>query len=141
MEFTSLNMPKPKVGKAEIGMAPLIDIVFLLLIFFVVTTVFPENIGLNIEKPNSEHGGQLVKDQSVVLVDEHDQIYYKDKPINSEDLKSILIDAYRSEPTNLLLIKADRRTSTQALIKVMDAGKSAGVKQMGIATNDEPNSP
>ncbi|MFH0783905.1 MAG: biopolymer transporter ExbD [Pseudomonadota bacterium] len=139
MKIASLNMPVAKCGTAEISMAPLIDIVFLLLIFFVVATVFPENSGINIEKPDSEHSGRLAKDQVIVLVDDHDQIYFGDKPVSPEDLKRILRDAYQSEPTSLLLIKADRHATTQALIKVMDAGKSAGIQQMGIATNEEPD--
>ena len=56
--FTSpIKVPALKSGNPEIGMAPLIDVVFLLLIFFMVTTVFPENRGFIIEKPQSEQRG------------------------------------------------------------------------------------
>ena len=137
MKITSLNIPKARTGKPEIVMAPLIDIIFLLLIFFMVTTVFPENTGLTIEKPESQQSGQLIKNQLIIMVNEQNQIFYKDTPITTDDLKRILEEAYQVQPDNLLLIKADRRTTTQALITVMDAGKKAGAKQMGIATHDK----
>ena len=54
-----IEMPELHTGKPEVSMAPLIDVVFLLLIFFMVTTVFPENRGFIIEKPESDHSEQL----------------------------------------------------------------------------------
>ncbi|MBU0730005.1 MAG: biopolymer transporter ExbD [Proteobacteria bacterium] len=118
-------------------MAPLIDIVFLLLIFFMVTTVFPEQSGLQIEKPESEHSAQLTNNHFVVTVDQRGEVFFKEKRITMEDLKRLLKETLQFHPDNMVLIKADRRSTTEALIRVMDAGKSCGAKKIGIATDDK----
>ncbi len=137
MNPSVLSVPKPRPGKPQIVMAPLIDIVFLLLIFFMVTTVFPEQSGLQIEKPESEHTALLTKKYIVIGVDQSGSLYYKNRPVDVQDLKRLLREDLQARPGSIVLVKADRRATTEALIRAMDAGKSSGAKQIGIATDDK----
>ncbi|MFC1523333.1 ExbD/TolR family protein [Thermodesulfobacteriota bacterium] len=132
-----LNIPKSRPGKPHIGLTPLVDVVFLLLIFFMVTTVFPEQTGMKIEKPESEHTARLGQKKIVVAVDRTGVIYHRNRVVTIDELKQQLTEALLVHPDNMVLIKADRRTTTESLIRVMDVGKSSGAKQIGIATHDK----
>jgi len=127
--------PKLEAGKPEISMAPLIDVVFLLLIFFMVTTVFPENRGLVIEKPESKVSEPLPIKKITFQVSEKGEVRFQDKPIDVNDIERLVSDQFRVAPDTAVLIQVDRRASTEVFIKVLDACKAGGAKQVGIATS------
>lgn len=129
------NIPKLDAGKPEISMAPLIDVVFLLLIFFMVTTVFPENRGLVIEKPESETAEPLVMKKMIVTVSKEGTIEYKAKTITADDLKRIVKEQLSADADTAVLVQVDKNAPTEIFVKVLDACKAAGAKQVGIATN------
>lgn len=122
-------------GKPEISMAPLIDVVFLLLIFFMVTTVFPENKGLIISKPESENTKQLSPKQIQFLIDKTNQVYFQKNPIALIDVKRIVQEELSQQPGLSVLLKVDKLATTDIFIKTMDACKSGGAKNIGIATD------
>jgi biopolymer transport protein ExbD len=129
-----IAMPPLKTRQPEITMAPLIDIVFLLLIFFMVTTVFPENRGFIIEKPESEHSEQLKLKKITFTVNHAGEIQFQEKQITPEDVKRLVREQIRAAPDTSVLLQVDRRAQTQYLIKVMDACKLGGANRVGIAT-------
>ena len=133
--FTSpIEMPGLKTGKPEIGMAPLVDVVFLLLIFFMVTTVFPENRGFIIEKPESEHSEQLKLKKLTFTIKESGEILFQDKAIDVSDIQRLVREQIATAPDTAILLQVDRRATTEKLIQVMDACKLAGADRIGIAT-------
>jgi biopolymer transport protein ExbD len=136
--FTSpVRVPSIKSGKPEIGMAPLIDVVFLLLIFFMVTTVFPENRGFVIEKPQSEHSEQLKLKKLTFTVDQSGQVQFQDTLIVIGDIKRLVQEQLTVAPDTAVMLQVDRRATTETLIKVMDACKLGGANRVAIAT--KPN--
>ena len=134
-EQAPIAVPKLNAGKPEITMAPLIDIVFLLLIFFMVTTVFPENRGLVIEKPESEHSQPLVMKKMTFLVTDKGDIAFQDQKVTAEDVQRLVREQLETAPDTAVLLRVDKRATTEVLIKVMDACKLGGAKQVGIATD------
>lgn len=130
-------MPVVNTGKPEISMAPLVDIVFLLLIFFMVTTVFPENDGLLIEKPDSENAAALDNEHLVIKIDQQGVAYIDKRPVTSDDITRLLKIALASKSKKAVTIHADRRATTESLIDVIDAAKAGGAKQLGIATDEK----
>ena len=129
-----IEMPEIQSGKPEISMAPLIDVVFLLLIFFMVTTVFPENRGFIIEKPESEHSEQLQLKKIIFIVDQAGKVQFKDRNVTPEDIVRLVKEQLKAAPDTAVFLQVDRRTSTENLIKVMDACKIGGANRVGIAT-------
>ena len=122
-------------GKPEISMAPLIDVVFLLLIFFMVTTVFPENKGLIISKPESENTKQLSPKQIQFLIDKNNTVYFQKNKIEFSDVTRIVKEELAQKPGLSVLLKVDKLATTETFIKAMDACKSGGAKNIGIATD------
>jgi biopolymer transport protein ExbD len=133
--FTSpIKIPEPKSGNPEIGMAPLVDVVFLLLIFFMVTTVFPENRGFVIEKPESEHSEQLKLKKITFTIKQSGEILFQNNPVTTGDVKRLVEEQLIIAPATAILLQVDRRATTEKLIQVMDACKLAGADRVGIAT-------
>ena len=130
-------MPTINTGKPEISMAPLVDIVFLLLIFFMVTTVFPENDGLLIEKPSSENAAALDNEHIIIKLDRQGIAYMEERPVTIDDIKRLLEVELASKPQLAVTIHADRRTTTESLIDVIDAAKAGGARKLGIATDEK----
>lgn len=132
-----ITMPKLDVGKPEVTMAPLIDVVFLLLIFFVVTTIFPENRGLIIEKPVSKHSEPLVMKNIIFVLNYHGEIYFKNTPVTVNDIERLTREQLIISPDSAILLHVDKRSTTESLIKLMDACKLGGAKRIGIATKSD----
>ena len=135
--MNSVNIIKLNTGKPEITMAPLVDIVFLLLIFFMVTTVFPDNEGLVIEKASSENTTKIANESIVIKLDQHGDIYFKNKQVNLDDIRRLLKEEIFINPKAAVIVHADRRSTTEDLIEVIDAAKAGGAKQLGIATDEK----
>ncbi len=134
--MNELDIPELETGKPEVSMAPLIDIVFLLLIFFMVTTVFPDQ-GLVIEKPASEHAAQLPNQHRVLKLDQHGQVYYRNSKVSIDDVRRLLAADVILQPELSVVINADRRATTGTLIELIDAAKASGARLLGLATDDK----
>jgi len=130
-----INSPQLEAGKPEISMAPLIDVVFLLLIFFMVTTVFPENRGLVIEKPESKMSEPLAMKKITFMIANTGEVSFQDRPITLNDIERLVKEQLRAAPDTAVLLQVDKNASTEIFIKALDAVKAGGVKQVGIATN------
>lgn len=132
-----MNFRPQKDGELELNLTPMIDVVFLLLIFFMVTTTFDEKTQLTIELPEV-HASQTKEDiMEVVLSISPDGTYYVDqKKLNGTDLNALseaLLDSAREQRTLKLLINADAKTSHQAVMTALEAASRAGISNVGFA--------
>ena len=134
--MSDLQIPKLNTGKPEISMAPLIDVVFLLLIFFMVTTVFPDQ-GFVIEKPESQQRSRLPDNHLLLKLDQHNKIYFRNSSVTVDDVLRILETEVILDPGVSVVIKADKRSTTGTLIQLIDAAKSSGARLLGIATDEK----
>ncbi len=119
-------------------MAPLVDIVFLLLIFFMVTTIFPDNEGVVIEKPASENAAPLENDNIILKLDQQGSVYFKSRKVDLSELEQLLKSELAGKPDSGVLLHADRRSTTDSLVRVIDICKAAGARHLGIATDEKP---
>jgi len=134
------KIPELEMGKPEISMAPLVDIVFLLLIFFMVTTVFPEKNALLIEKPQSDNSTFIREEQIIIKLDRLGDAFYKDQKITVADIARILKNQLQLNPALAVIVHADKRASTESLINIIDAAKAGGAQKLGIATDEKRKS-
>jgi len=132
--ISPVKIPALNSGNPEIGMTPLIDVVFLLLVFFMVTTVFPENRGFIIEKPQSEHSEQVRQKNMTFTVDQTGDVLFQDNIITIEDIKRLVGEQLVTAPDTSVMLQVDRRATTETLIQVMDACKLGGANRVAIAT-------
>lgn len=122
-------------GLRQIDIAPLIDVIFQLLIFFMLTSSFivPSSIKVNLPKAVTS---QMVKSRSLeIIVSGENVVYIDGRVINIQELKSILKElATRNQP---LLIKADRRAQLGRVVEIWDMARDLGLSQVNIATYQE----
>ncbi|GAB4256069.1 ExbD/TolR family protein [Deferrisoma sp.] len=114
---------------------PLVDVVFLLLIFFMLSTTFVVSPGIRIDLPRarSEPVRQEVKDLRV-KIDAEGTLYLGNRRASPEDLDARFAEVARANPDTLVIIEADEATRHLHVVDVMDRAKSAGLHRLAIAT-------
>ncbi len=122
-------------GLKQIEITPLIDMVFQLLIFFLLTSNFIIQPGIKINLPKAATS-EVVQHQSIELVISGENvIYFSGKVITSAELKNLLKQA--SKAKEAILIKSDKRASLGRVVEVWDMCRDLGVTQINIATNQD----
>ena len=119
---------------SEINMTPVIDIVFQLLTFFMLTSTFIKSSAINVDLPTSKTSdAQPVREVTVVLFKDG-RITVNNQPVAKTSLSS-LISQYAKENSELVVtVQGDKRVDYGMLIEVMDAVRQAGVKRLSLAT-------
>ena len=120
-------------GLKQIDIAPLIDIVFQLLIFFMLTSSFVIQPGIKVNLPKAVTS-EVVKFENIdILVTSENVTYLNGKVVTTSELKTLLKQAAKRNQT--ILIKADRRASLGRVVEVWDLARELGITQINIATN------
>ncbi len=120
--------------EARIDLSPLIDVVFLLLIFFMVSTTFLQDAGLNLELPESEHQEQGSSEAMIIQIDSSGKYYYKGEKITLQKLREILPEDIKNETEKNVVIEADKKTEHGAVVEVMNIVKDSGGEGLTVAT-------
>jgi len=123
-------------GSSTIDIAPLIDIVFQMLIFFMLTSSFIFQPGIKINLPKAVTSEVLHEQNVVVTVTGENLIYLDNKAVTSVELNKKLVKEI-GPAKKPILIKADRRASLGRVVEVWDLCRAAGISQVNIATNPE----
>ena len=122
----------------DINLTPLIDIVFLLLIFFMVSTTFRKETGLEVDLPEaSEAVRPTEREQLTITIDARGRYAVNDQVLIDERLETLksAISAAAGDQRDLpLIVRADGNTPHRAVVKAMDVAGQLGFRQLGIAT-------
>lgn len=133
-----MNLQPQRGEEPDINLTPLIDVVFLLLIFFMVSTTFKHEARLSVELPQASASPvERQKKTFELVIDAAGKYYIEDKEVVNPDLKSLMhtIEKYTGGTTDLpFIIRADAKTPHQAVITAMDAAGRLGYQQISIAT-------
>lgn len=133
MDFSPTRRRLPLV----LELTPLIDVVFLLLIFFMVSTTFVnEPAGLQVELPRSENRELIPEGSDVALVLRADgQIELEGEAVDLAKLKSSLSRIARDEPSTVVVLRADKSLEHGRVVQVMDLVRTLGLTHFAIATD------
>ena len=122
----------------EVNLTPLIDVVFLLLIFFMVSTTFDRHAKLKVQLPEADAKmQQQVKDPVVLSIDAKGKYYINDRQVVNTQLDTLIAALQKTVENNpdiTLLLRADGRTPHQAVVRAMDAASQLGITKLSIAT-------
>ncbi|HEX16168.1 MAG TPA: biopolymer transporter ExbD [Deltaproteobacteria bacterium] len=116
----------------EINMAPLIDMVFILLIFFLVTTSFVKEAGVEVERPTAATA-RPKRGNVMVGVTAEGRIFIERREVDIRSIRPLMERYLAENPEVAVVVVADRRTPTGLLIQVLDQCRLAGVKDVSIA--------
>ena len=117
----------------EINISPLIDVVFILLIFFIVTTVFVDETGVEIEKPRAASQQELDQNSILIGITAEGSVYHSGREIGVGGVRSVVGRLLKGEDLPVV-IQADRRAETQKTVEVLDEAKLAGAARVFVST-------
>ena len=128
---------RAKRKTAEINISPLIDLVFLLLIFFMVTTSFVRETGVDVNRPSAKTATTDEKGSILIGVSKKGEIYFDSKQIDIRSVKIHVKRALYENPEGTVIVVADKESSTGTVIKVMDQCRLAGASGVSIAASNK----
>jgi biopolymer transport protein TolR len=118
---------------AEINITPLVDVVLVLLLIFMLTAPVLQS-GVEVAIPKTRTVNQLTEERMVVTIDREQNVFLQDKPVNVNELPSLLKTTGKADAKRIIYLRADERVPFGAFASVMDAVKQAGITNISIVT-------
>ena len=135
MDFRSSKSRRVDV---VVEMTPLIDVVFLLLIFFMITTTFINSPGIEVELPKANSSDSAAGDEDlVVAIDEEGRIIFQHRQVSLDELQADLEGMTEKKQKSTIIVQADTKTQHGIVVQVMDAAKQAGFSRLAVATQQD----
>ena len=123
-----------KKKKLKINIIPLIDIIFLMLVFFMLATNFTRNNEVSFSVNNQKQiSNQQNKDQLMILYLKKDKIFFEDKIIKLKDLENKYFDDWNAQNFDKIVILNDKKSSIQVLFNLMDLKKKKKIKNVNFS--------
>jgi biopolymer transport protein ExbD len=119
---------------SENNVSPLIDMVFILLIFFILTTVFVDETGVEVDKPQAASAASLDKNSILIAVTGKGQIVYGGREIRVSDIRPLVRRLTQREEMPVI-IQVDRAANAGVVVRVIDESKLGGARNVSLATS------
>lgn len=124
---------REQVEESNIDITPMLDVVFILLIFFIVTATFIKEPGLQVNKSNAKTAQFKPYANILVAIGPNDDIWIDRKKKDVTDVRQTLERLFAENPKGSLIIQTDRGSKSETLMKVMDAARDANIKEIAIS--------
>lgn len=121
-------------GEPGIDMSPMMDCIFILLIFFIVTTTFVEETGVEVDKPQAASAVNLEKTSILIALTAGGQVVYGGQDISLGGVQSLVRRTLAKDPAVPVIIQADAAAPSGQLVRVIDEAKLGGAQKVSIAT-------
>ncbi|MBX3640886.1 MAG: biopolymer transporter ExbD [Nitrosomonas sp.] len=122
---------------ATIDLAPMIDIIFVLLLFFIVTTTFVKDMNLDLERPKASSAVAASSKAIRLYVDQHGDTYLDGEPVRMWLIQSKLRDLLSTSTSKIVLVVTDEGVPAGKLVEVVDQARLSGAESVGVATQKE----
>ena len=120
--------------EAEVNITPMLDIVFIMLIFFIVTTSFVKEFGVDVNRPsNAPITEQLQSDVIAIRIDENGQIFVQDRPVDIRAVGANIESGLAAKPDAAVVVIANRNSDAGLLVRVVDQARVAGAQKVSLA--------
>ena len=127
--------------KPELSIAPLIDCIFLLLIFFMVTTTFTKETGVKINKPVARKTDVILDQNMLIAVTDKGEYWYDNRPLALGAIRDAVAERLMEFPETNVVLLADKKSLTEWVVDALDEAKQAGAKKISIAAKIEVEAP
>ena len=118
----------------EIDMTPMLDIVFIMLIFFIVTTSFVKESGINVNRPTAQTAQTKERAHIIVSIKSNGEVWIDKRAVDIRAIRANIARLHAENPLGSVIIAADRDTHVHVLVQVMDQVRLAGITNASIAT-------
>ncbi|WP_440874484.1 ExbD/TolR family protein [Thalassotalea sp. PLHSN55] len=120
----------------EINMTPMLDVVFILLIFFIVTASFVKEAGIEVNRPEAATAVKKERANILVAISDKGEIWINKRRVDVRAVQANIERLKAENPQGTVVIQADKKATTDVLIKVMDSARAAGVYDVSIAAQE-----
>jgi biopolymer transport protein ExbD len=131
------NTLRGGTSEVNINMGPLVDMVFLLLIFFVVTTSFVKETGIDVQRSTAATAERKERGNIMLGISAEGQVYMEGKRIDVRSVRALIERALAEDPESGVVIVADKDSNTGTVVQAMDQCRLAGAKNVSLAAKRE----
>jgi biopolymer transport protein ExbD len=126
----------PQDEEDEINLTPMLDVVFIMLIFFIVTASFVKEKGIDVNRPDNDEQVIVDPDKANILIkiDEADRIWIDARQVDERAVRANIERLHAENPEGAVIVLPDPESTTAALISVMDSSRQANVYNISIAS-------
>ena len=121
--------------ESQIELTPMLDVVFIMLIFFIVTTSFVKESGIEVSRPNAETAEKQERASIFIAIDSEGQIFLQKRKLDIDAVRANIEKLHAESPEGSVVIQADKASETGILVQVMDQIRLAGVKNISVAAS------
>lgn len=122
-------------AETEFNLTPLLDVVFIILIFFVVTASFVKDTGVDIDRPSAQSAERQERTLFHIAITAQEQVWIDDRDVGVTGVRAQLERLHAQNPEGGVVIQADRRATTGLLVAVLDQVRLAGISEIAIAAD------
>jgi biopolymer transport protein ExbD len=122
-----------EIEDQEVDLTPMLDVVFIMLIFFIVTASFVKESGIDINRPNAATAVKKERGNILVAITPSGQIWIDRRQVDVRSVRANIERLHAENPQGAVVIQADSESKNGLLVEVMDAAKLAGVENISIA--------
>ena len=119
--------------EAEVDLTPMLDVVFIMLIFFIVTASFVKEAGIDINRPDASTAEKKAQGNILVAISESGELWIDKRRVDIRQLRPNIERLHAENPQGAVVIQADKNSRNGLLVDVMDAAREAGVFNVSIA--------
>ena len=123
--------------EAEINLTPMLAVVFIMLIFFIVTASFVKESGLDVNRPDAPTAVKKENANILVAIGASNEIWINRRRIDPRAVRANIERMHAENPEGAVIIQADKKAFTETLVLVMDSARQAGVFNVSIAAETE----
>jgi biopolymer transport protein ExbD len=127
---------KNQEDNAEIDLTPMLDVVFIMLIFFIVTTSFVKESGIDVNRPSASTAKKKERASILVGISNTGEIWIQKRRIDIRSVRANIERLHAESPEGTVVIQADKLSETGILVQVMDQIRLAGVESISVAASE-----
>ena len=127
---------RKKVEDSGLDLTPMMDIVFIMLIFFIVTASFIKEAGIDVNRPDAPTSERVEDANILIAISPNDEIWIDRRLIDPRAVRANIERMHAENPKGSVVIQADKKSTNEMLVVVMDAARQAGVYNVSIAANN-----
>jgi biopolymer transport protein ExbD len=120
----------------EINLTPMLDVVFIMLIFFIVTATFIKEAGIQVDRPNTVTAESQEDASILIAISASDEIWIDKQERDPRDVRVVIERLHSENPKGSIVIQADKESTNEMLIVVLEAAKAVGVENVAIASDN-----
>lgn len=123
--------------EASVDITPMLDVVFIMLIFFIVTATFVKQAGIEVNQPQASTAVVQEKANILIAIDADNRIWINRREVDIRALRPNIERLHAENPKGSVVIQADKDSTNEVLVQVMDSSRKAGVYEIAIAARDD----